>query len=330
MVDTIIPQTAHSAGGIEVFYSYQNISGVVVKLLTNLKAMAEFKEPLVDTYYFADIDFSLIEIEGNSYAVVKLYINGIVIDQSDCNLGCALVEVVNNRVVFNNTSVSVYTNDRCVYSYTFTDTIWPDPIQVKLSITGSDVVIQVTNVEIADPREAVYIDYESTTDSAIQSIIQQRPIQIFAQMDRANTFTYSATRDEIDAHHVISYEEKLQDNAQLSSDGLVYYVDVGVSLSELTAKEVGLITRLYRFSELDSGALQAAKRVQQIAVEERKMVSISARFDPRLQIADRYIIDTIATGTQRHIKDEIIVENITINLTDGNYSMQVVGRRKMV
>ena len=102
-----------------------------------------------------------------------------------------------------------------------------------------------------------------------------------------------------------------------------------MSLSELTAREVGLITRLYRFSELDSGALQAARRVQQVAAEQRKMITVTGRFDPRLQIADVLSIDTIITSTLRHVVDEIIVENITPNLSNGTYSMQVVGRRKM-
>jgi hypothetical protein len=329
MTEIITSLTSHSAGGIEVFFSYENANNLAIKLITNLKVLAEFKEPLVDSYYMADIDFSTFESGGESYTRCKLYVNGVVVDQSDCDLQCGMVEKINNRVVFNNTSVSVYTNDLCVYSYTFTDTIWPDPIEVRMSVSGGDVDIDITNVEISDPREAVYIDYESTTDSAIQSIIQQRPIRIFSQVHRANAFTYSKTREAINAHHVFSYDEKTQDNAQLSSDGLVYYVDVGVSLSELTAKEVGLITRLYRFSELDSGALQAAKRVQQIAVEQRKMITVVGRFDPRLQIADRYIIDTIVTSTLRHVVDEIIVEGISIMLSNGNYSMQVVGRRKM-
>ena len=329
MTTIITSLTSHSAGGIEVFYSYTNTSGIVVKVSTNLPALEQYKNNLVYTSYPTDVDFTTFESGGISYAKVKLYVNGVVVDQSDFDFQCANIEHISNRVVFNNTSVGIYCNDLCVYTYTFSDTTWPDPVLVKLSVTGGDVLFDITRVEIADPREAVYIDYESTTDSAIQSIIQQRPIQIFPETYRANTFTYSATRGTIAAHHLLTYEEKTQDGSQLSSDGLVYYVDVGVSLSELTAKEVGLITRLYRYSELDSGALQAARRVQQIAAEQRKMITITGRFDPRLQIADVLSIDTIITSTLRHVVDEIIVENITPNLSNGNYSMQVVGRRKM-
>ena len=329
MTEIITSLTSHSAGGIEVFYSYENASGIEVKILTNLKAIAQYKDPIIDTYYPADVSFSTYESGGVSFAQCKTYINGEVVDQSDFDFQCAAIQHISNRVVFNNTCVSIYCNDLCVYTYNFTDTTWTDPIQVKLQVNGGTLAIDMTNVEIADPREAVYIDYESTTDSAIQSIIQQRPIQIFSEVGRANTFTYAATRGAVDAHHLLSYEEKTQDNNNLSSDGLVYYVDVGVSMSELTAEEVGLITRLYRFSELDSGALQAAKRVQQIAIEQRKMVTVSGRFDARLQIADRLVIDTIITSTLRHVVDEIIVEGITLNLSNGSYSMQVTGRRKM-
>lgn len=324
-----ISALAAAYGGAEVFFNYQNASGLTVKLITNIGALDQYLDANADTFYTADVSFTTFEHDGNTYARIQTFLNNAIVDQSDFDLGCATVQNIKNRVVFDKSAVSVYCDDIWVYTYSFVTTIWPEETTISLQVSGADVFINIINVELADPREAVYIDYEATTDSAIQSIIQQRPIQIFPEIARANTFTYSTVRDSIDAHHVVSFEEITQDNSQLSSDGLVYYRDVGVANSDLTAAQVGLITRLYRLSELDNGAVRATKRIQQIAIEQRQIVRVQSRFDMRLQIADLLLFDIIVTSTQRHIVDEIIVQDIQLDLRDGGYSMNVSGRRRL-
>ena len=316
-------------GGAEIFYSYDHpVDYLTVNLLTNIKGVAQYQDPLFHGYKKIDLSFYTVEVDGETRAVCRLWLNGVLTDQSDFNLHCGLVESIQNRVVFSDTAISVYTNDSWVYTYCFVDADWPNTVQIKAQVTGGDIVLNVVCAELSDPREAVYVDYESTSDSALQSIIQQRPIQIFAQVDRANAFTYSATRDTALGHHIISYEEQTRDNNNMASDGLVYYSDVGINISEMTAEQVGLITKLYRLSELYNGAIEAAKRMQQIALERRKIVTIACRLDSRMQVADKLLIDTILTGTGTHITDEIIIEDITISLSDGNYSMRISGRRK--
>jgi hypothetical protein len=228
-------------------------------------------------------------------------------------------------------AVSIYCNDLWVYTYVFGLVNWPDVVQVALKNSSASQDVTVTDIrliELADPREAVYIDYEATVDSAIQSIIQQRPIQIFPEVGREIAFTYSAVKDVVGAHHVTSYEEATKDSQSLSSDGLVYYTDVAISVSRKTAEEVGLITKLYRLSELNSGALNAAARLQELALERRKMVTINMRLDPRIEIADNLLIDEILSGTGTHIVDNVIVEDVSISIQNGNYSMRIVARRK--
>jgi hypothetical protein len=317
-------------GGAEIFYAYDNpADNLTVKLLTNIKGVAQYQDPVFHGFKLIDLSFFTLEISGETHVYCQVWLDGVLTDQSEYNLRCGTVQSIHNRVVFSDTSISVYTNETWVYTYCFVDTDWPSPVRIKAQVTGGDVTLDIVRAELCDPREAVYVDYESTSDSALQSIIQQRPIQIFAQVGRANAFTYSATRDSVPAHHVISYEEQTRDNNNLASDGLVYYANVGISISEMTAEQVGLITKLYRLSELYNGAIEAAKRMQQIAIERRKLVTITCRLDARLQIADILVIDTVLTGTGTHITDEIIIEDITISLSDGSYSMRISGRRKL-
>jgi hypothetical protein len=317
-------------GGAEIFYSYDHPADyLTVKLVTNIKGVAQFQDPVFHGFKLVDLAFWTLEMDSETHVTCQVWLDGVLTDQSEFNLHCGLVESIHNRVVFSDTSISVYTNDLWVYTYCFVDTDWPGTVQIKAQVTGGDVTLNVVRAELCDPREAVYIDYESTSDSALQSIIQQRPIQVFAQVDRANSFTYSATRDRVSSHHVITYEDQTRDNNNMASDGLVYYSDVGINISELTAEQVGLITKLYRLSELYNGAIEAAKRMQQIALERRKIVTVTCRLDSRLQIADILVIDTILTGTGTHITDEIIIEDITISLSDGSYSMRISGRRKL-
>jgi hypothetical protein len=199
---------------------------------------------------------------------------------------------------------------------------------LSLERTGSYTVENVCLREIPDAREAVFVDYEATTESAIQSVIQQRPIEINPEVGREINFTYDATKDDVPGHHIFSYEDTEQDNMQLSSDGIVYYENVGVSINEDTAKEVGFITRMYRLSELSSGAIEAAAKYQRSALQRRHQSSITMqRIDPRIEIRDVILIDLIATGTLRHIVDEVIVEDISISISDGAYSTNISGRR---
>ena len=223
----------------------------------------------------------------------------------------------------------MYCNDLCVYSYSLGGVSYPDVVTVSLKVTGPDPILfsDIRRVELKDQREAIYVDYEANTESAIQSIIQQRPIEVTAAVDRQVEFTYSAIKDSIDAIFVKTYSETLEDNLQMSSDGIVYYSDVGVSINDDTAEQVGFITRMYRLSELSSGAITAAGIYQKKALQKRNMVSISSRLDPRLEIRDILVFDLTVTGTERNIVRSIIVEGIQIKTENGSCKMSVTGRK---
>ncbi|PIV85099.1 MAG: hypothetical protein COW52_04090, partial [Nitrospirae bacterium CG17_big_fil_post_rev_8_21_14_2_50_50_9] len=258
----------------------------------------------------------------------KTYAGDSLIDQSNFQLGYNVNLELDIRIFIYDQYVSGYCNDRCVYDYAFSSAVYPSAILASLSVTNGMLVLSnISRKELDDQREAVFVDYEANTESAIQSIIQQRPIEMNAGVNRELEFTYSSTKDSVTAHHVKRYENVLEDNLQLSSDGIVYYEDVGIAINEDTAEQVGLITRMYRLSELSSGAISAAEKYQRTALQKRNAVSLDMRLDPRLEVRDILDINLIAAGTQRNIVDNIIVEEIQIRLEDGNYRTSLSGRK---
>ena len=317
-----------TSGGIEVFFNFTPAVGRIVWVVTDILALPAFT-PLADPTEILKIRVNLEVISTVQYVAIYTYVGSTAIDKSNFALGNTSTLEFAVRTFIYDENIAVYVNDVCVYTYTLGAVSYPEPVAASIQVTGG-VEIAISNIvrtELQDQREAIYVDYEANTENAIQSIVQQRPVEINAGVGRELEFTYLATGDTLAAHHVKSYSNTLEDNVQISSDGIVYYADVGVSISEDTAEEVGLITRMYRLSELDSGAIKAASVYQEKALQKRNMGNFSGRFDPRLEIRDIYAIDLIATGTQRNILRSIIVESIQMRLEDGAYKMSITGRK---
>ncbi|MFH1118598.1 MAG: hypothetical protein V1775_02160, partial [Bacteroidota bacterium] len=230
------------------------------------------------------------------------------------------------------TYISAYCNDRWIYSWAVSTVSYTDDADVIASLQANGATVELRDIrrtELCDVREAVYVDYEATSENAIQSVIQQRPVEIVPGTGRTLEFAYTATKDEVTGHHVRTFAPTVQDNTQLSSDGIVYYRDVGISLDANTAEVVGLITRLYRLSELDSGAVRAARKYQEKALEQRLLSTITQRLDPRFEVRDIYNLSLITSGTLRSIEEELIIENIDISLENGQYSMTISARENI-
>ena len=312
-------------GGLEVFFSFIPVIGRAVLLTTNIQVLAAYATGAVSDL---KVSVQMETIGDTQYVLFKTYAGDGLIDQSNFQLGDNVNLELDIRIFIYDQYVSGYCNDRCVYDYAFSSAVYPSAILASLSITNGPLTLSnISRKELDDQREAVFVDYEANTESAIQSIIQQRPIEMNAGVNRELEFTYSSTKDSVTAHHVKRYENVLEDNLQLSSDGIVYYEDVGIAINEDTAEQVGLITRVYRLSELSSGAISAAEKYQRTALQKRNAVSLDMRLDPRLEVRDILDINLIAAGTQRNIVDNIIVEEIQIRLEDGNYRTSLSGRK---
>lgn len=316
-------------GSLEVYFEYSPADELSVQLLTDILCIPAY-QPVSIGLAAVTVNIASEEHDGSTWIICQTLHGVNIVDQADFSMDCPELSLFQIRVFFGEKYLAVYCNSKMVYTYAFADIHYTRPTTASLKAIGGEIEFSnIRNVELSDRREAVYVDYEATAESAIQSIIQQRPVQIFAAVDRILAFTYAAIKDEVQAHNVSEYTETTRDNPQMSSDGLVYYADVSVSISEQTAEEVGLITRLYRLSDLDTGAAEAAAVYQEKALEKRTMITIIMRLDPRIEITDNMLVDLILTGTERQIEDDIIIEDIQVSLEDGRYTLRLMARRNL-
>jgi len=316
-------------GTVELYFSYVPVEGETVTLVTNVTGIRSFAGTEELTLLPVSVSIGMRNA-GDEYIVVQTLLDDAVVDQSDYWFEAPIVDKVYDvRIFFFNARISVYVNDLWVYTYSLSTVSYPITITQTLRADGNDITLSnLRRVELCDGREAVYVDYESNSDSAIGSIIQERPIESFPAVDRMVEFTYDATKDDRDAIKTTAYDDAEADNSQTSSDGLVYSMDVGISLDPFVAKELGLITRLYRLPELDSGVDRAVAAIQRRARQSRNKVGTTGRFDPCLEVSDVLVFDgVIVTGTNREINDRVILEDISFTIADGEYRQSISGRR---
>jgi hypothetical protein len=318
-------------GGLQLLFSYPPTDVITVSLKTNIGGIASFKNATsnsVSQDITVRISSELDVPSDRIFIIVETILGSNVVDRSDYTCDHSVIEQFDIELFFFNTRISVYINQKWIYSYSLATVVYPVTIQPTLVINGGTVLLtNINNVELCDGRNAVYVDYESNSDNAISSIVQERPIQILAAIDRAAEFTYNATKEEVPGNMIKTYEVTEESARQASSDGLVYAIDVGISIDTWMAEHVGFITKLYRLSELDSGVERAVSALQKRARQSMFPVGMSGRFDPRLEVADIVLVSFVASGTARAVSDRVIVEDITMNIQDGVYQQSINGRR---
>lgn len=323
--------TAH--GTLELFFTFPLNENISYGVGTNILGVPSFTETETEEDVAGALSFEIsYDLDSPDRVIYfDIYSAGTLVDSWNYILSKKSVSDVRLRLFVFNTRVSLYLNDSWVYSYAFYSIAYPSLVTKTItSFGGNSTINDVINVELGDGREAVWNDYESTSENAISSIIQERPIQIFPAVGRAYEFTYDATKSEILAAHVSSYEIVEQDNSASASDALVYSFDVGFAADERTAEELGFITRLYRLPEIDSGVDRAVGAIQKKARESRFRLSMTMRFDPRIEIGDILILDSlIVSGTNRALNERLIVEDVNMRISDGQYTSTVGGRREV-
>ena len=320
-------------GGMELLFDYTPNDLLYLKINTDILAIPQYKQSNAE-YAAVSVKIGTTTVGGVHYAVVSTVLGITTIDTNTVSLDCTTMPILNVRLFFNDNHVSVTINGKWVYAYTFAYMSYPVlPATITASIwvsaTGGAGTF-ITNIirrEFTESRDAVYIDYESNGQDAIGSVIQERPIQVLPQTGRSYGFTYTLVKNSVPAHHVYYYQDTEQGNGEVSSDGLVYFYDIGISQNINTARDVGFITKLYRLSNLNTAGIQAAYILQQKALQSRHQIGLQMRVDPRIEITDHMPITLVASGTQRAITDDVIVENASISIADGQYTMQVSGRR---
>ena len=322
--------SANPYGSIDVTMTFVPSTTKSVLLETDIQAITGYTD--IETGY-GDLDVRIAyKTEGGDYYIVcSTEIDGVVVDTADYQLDDAAVTSIDVRIFIHNKAISVYVDEKWVYSYALAF-VWYSADSVIAAIlsvhgVGGMTITNINRHELSDWREAVFVDYEANSESVIQSIIQQRPIEIMPEVENGIIFTYHAIKDTVVPNFVRAFTEQENTPSDVSSDGLVYAADIGISLYEEAAEQVGFITRLYRLSELDSGTVKAARVLQEKALERRHPASVDMRLDPRLELCDMLDLDLVVTGTHTVISRDIIIEDLTLAIENGNFSMTASGRR---
>jgi hypothetical protein len=181
--------------------------------------------------------------------------------------------------------------------------------------------------ELNDWREAVYIDLETDGMSAIGSIIQERPVELFSKYDGSLKVWYDPTRTTV-AQTI--YPRRHQWTKQLpkraASDAIVYYSDVKTLLNNDYRDNFGFATKVYRMPNLDIGAVRAAYLQLKNYFRERMMHTIDVRPDIRLELGDKLYVAYTATGTGTAKEFTLTIDSLSFRINYGNSVMNIQGR----
>jgi hypothetical protein len=193
--------------------------------------------------------------------------------------------------------------------------------------------VAITNVrlkELADWREAIFIDMETTSQNALGSVVLQRPVEIYPTYLGDLRFVYDPVRSSYRLPQVRNKSYTKQDTMSSASDAIVYFTNAAVVFHENFAKNVGFVTRMYRFPDLDNGAIHAAHVQLNKAYEQRKSHRVNSRYNPRYEIGDIATVQYTASGTRKAFDVDVIIESISeITIGPGKNSMTVQGREKV-
>ena len=215
---------------------------------------------------------------------------------------------------------------------------WPEEkLIVKASASTPKTIKDIVISELFDWREAIYIESELSVSSAIGSVIQERPIEIYALREGGLSFSYRFERDEVNysvenAHNIlIRHDTTEQNSSNAGSDALVYYADITFAYYENYAIEDGFNTRVFSLASLDTGAKLAARLLLEKAFEKQSMHGIAIRPDLRLDIGDIVDMEYILSGTGSSGQARGIVEDINVGFEEGKHYMNVTlrGRKAM-
>lgn len=243
------------------------------------------------------------------------------------------------RVFFHEEYVSVYIDN--VWHVTFgigTDLLtWPKDVQLYIYAYAS-TSFTLTNlrlVELFDWREAIYIESELSAQSAIGSVIQERPVEIVPTSTGGLQLSYNIIRDTItytadECKRIFtSHQREDGTSGDAGSDAIIYFSDVSFASYEKFAEEEGFLTRVYKLSNLDNGAEATGKILLEKAFEEQFQHPITMRPDIRIETGDKITFTYVVPGTERTVSYTVIVESKSISIAEGRYTMSIKAREDL-
>lgn len=235
------------------------------------------------------------------------------------------------RWCMHNEFISAYVNENWIHTFWFQNVDYPEYEDLTLTLTSSGSTITATNVKVVDLydwREAIFIDFDSVASNAISSVIQQRPVEIRPTYLGEVKFQYSADdkRDIVELFQkLIINHSKTRDSKPVISDAIVYGPYVEVLTSEESASSYGMITRIIRVPELDTGARRAAQELIKQARQQSVQHSLKIRSDLRIELGDILQCTYVLSATNKSVSFAFVVESINISLKDAEFSMDITG-----
>ena len=228
------------------------------------------------------------------------------------------------RILYHDNFISVYMDKAWVVTFANEELTYPDTLSVELN--SSVTITNVVYVELCDWREAVYIDLETDAQSALSSMIQERPVEVIPQSNGTVALYYDKNREEIAvpiSPH--SYRIRRPSALDAASDAIIYGIlDVGTVRNLDLAEQVGFCTKVHRFSNLNRGAIRASKIIQQRKLESLETHEVTMRIDPSIEIGDIVNASFTSAGSGRSVTARFIAEDISINYDQK--VMQITGR----
>ena len=241
------------------------------------------------------------------------------------------------RIFWHEEFASIYLDG--VWATTFAwnpDTIhWPKIDAVTMYMRTSGISLGVTDIEVIelfDWREAIYFESELSVQSAISSVIQERPVEVIPKSDGGLWFTYHLVRDTITYTNAISkvllrqhtYSQSI--NSDSGSDAIIHYRDIAFAFNQNYADEDGFFTKVFMLSGLDTGAKAAGTLLLEKADENQYTHSATIRPDIRIEPGDKLVLPYLTSGTQTQINHTIIINDVGLRISEGQMEMTISGR----
>jgi hypothetical protein len=278
---------------------------------------------------------------GNSSGTLKItaYPKSAIADKKTYICTSAISPTVTHdiRVYAHEEFISVYIDGVWVTTFAWSDdTIhWPklDPVQLYVYTSGSYTITDIEVIELFDWREAIYFESEMSAQSAIASVIQERPVEIIPRSDGGLSFTYHLVRDTITYNSTISkniikrhsYKEVF--NMDAGSDAIVHYLDIAFVSDPDFAASDGFYTKVLKLSGLDTGAKGAAQLLLEKANENQFQHTLHQRPDIRIEPGDIIDITYVLTGTGTNVNHTLIVNDVGLRIREGVSEMSIQGRK---
>lgn len=325
------------SGGFELKLGVHQSSAELI-FTTDLLAKEAFPTPITNKGYVS-VYMKRYSDEENIYVVGETRIDDNTVDRKTSltsSIPALSKEEFSLRLFTHNGNISIFINEELTYWYQLSEYDWE--INPSLSVsTTSDTPIPVTIVfisELSSRRQAIWVDNDSNMMSAIDSVIQQRPVLISPASNGHIRFAYDYQAAEkgfvINPKFVTRIQRAHVPSSGMSSDAIVFGEDVFVSSDSKTAEEEGLIVKVLKLSELDHGQEKASASLQKIGLESSHPVDIEMRFDPRVEIGDIIHVVKNPTSFEEQIDLYVFVEDSSFSISDGNQKMTISGRETLL